>query len=119
MRGANQLDLFTPKTVETPWKPGECRRLRGNVGMAVVEIEVSYSGRSFHWAGYFHGPTFGTGTPLNAHEFSSAGSAFGAAKSHLRDWLNRNGQTNWQQRLDRWFECKTLSDFQPIQPKSG
>jgi hypothetical protein len=124
MQALDQLDLFTPKTVETSWTPGERRQLRGNVGMATLEIEIYYSGQSFHWAGHFHAPTFGTGTPLSGQQFSSAGSAFGAAKSFLRDWLTRNGETNWQcetnwqSRLERWLECKTLADFQPL-TKSG
>lgn len=119
MHAIDQPDLFAPQIVETPWTPGERRRLRGNVGMSTLAIDVYYSGRSFQWAGHFHAPTFGTSTPLSAHQFSSAGSAFGAAKSYLRDWLKRNGETDWQRHLDRWFECKTLSDFQAIPATSG
>jgi hypothetical protein len=110
----DQLDLFTPKIVETSWTDGERRQLRGNAGMAMIEIVIYYSGRSFHWSGHFHAPTFGTSAPLSGQQFSSAGSAFGAAKSFLRDWLTRNGERDWQRRLDRWLECKTLSDFQPL-----
>jgi hypothetical protein len=112
MNSSSQSELFSPAAVETAWSPGERRRLRGELGRATIEIEITYSRASFHWSANFTAPTFGTSAPMTAQIFSSAGSAFGAARSHLRGWLERNGEADWRQRLDRWLENKTLADFE-------
>lgn len=116
MKLNDQLDLFAPKIVETPWTAGERRRLSGYIGRATVEFTIAYDGAAFRWSGDFYAPTFGTGLPLSAQPFSSARSALGAATGFFRSWLDRNGESDWRKRFDRWSENKTLSDFQKIEP---